>query len=153
MNRSFLRFREWRRSCMMLERSRNSFKRIWYQARDVVVRFLMRGRVRSSSMTCRFRIRQRKSWKRFLNLLLQNIMESFLIASMKSVMRLFSQVLRKQINRILNMRMGKSNRGYMIWISTCKTPSSRPKKMFSILQDELNCWNCRKIVVISTRDY
>lgn len=24
----FLRFREWRRSCMMLERSRNSFKRI-----------------------------------------------------------------------------------------------------------------------------
>ena len=41
-------------------------------------------------------------------------MESFLIASMKSVMRLFSQVLRKQINRILNMRMGKSNRGYMI---------------------------------------
>ena len=52
---------------------------------------------------------------------------------------LFSQVLRKQINRILNMRMGKSNRGYMIWISTCKTPSSRPKKMFSILQDELNC--------------
>ena len=26
-----------------------------------------------------------------------------------------------------------SNRGYMIWTSTCKTPSSRPKKMFSIL--------------------
>ena len=60
-------------------------------------------------------------------------------ASMKSVMRLFSQVLLKQINSILNIRMVKSNRGYMIWISTCKTPSSRPKKMFSILQDELNC--------------
>lgn len=77
--------------------------------------------------------------KEILELVIINIMESFLIASMKSVMRLFSQVLRKQINRILNMRMGKSNRGYMIWISTCKTPSSRPKKMFSILQDELNC--------------
>lgn len=28
MNRSSLRFHGWQRSCMMLERSRNSFKRI-----------------------------------------------------------------------------------------------------------------------------
>lgn len=47
--------------------------------------------------------------------------------------RLFSQVLRKQINRILNMRMGKSNRGYMFGPRLARHLPAGRKRWFSIL--------------------